>query len=98
MPFSTTNARARFARVPTIAFALSLFAVLLAPLSAFAAAPKISGTPKVGPPSRRAPGPRGPAGVVLRCQRYADSTAIKGQTGKSLKLTKAQAEKRIRPR
>jgi len=45
MPFSTTNARARFARVPTIAFALSLFAVLLAPLSAFAAAPKISGTP-----------------------------------------------------
>ena len=45
MPFSTTNARARFARVPTIAFALSLFAVLLAPLSAFAAAPTISGTP-----------------------------------------------------
>jgi uncharacterized protein YecT (DUF1311 family) len=45
MPFSAKNARARFARVPTIASALSLFAVLLAPLSAYAAAPKISGTP-----------------------------------------------------
>jgi putative Ig domain-containing protein len=45
MPFSIKNARARVARVPTIAFALSLFAVLLAPLSAYAAAPKISGTP-----------------------------------------------------
>jgi hypothetical protein len=45
MPFSTKNARARVARVPTIAFALSIFAVLLAPLSAYAAAPKISGTP-----------------------------------------------------
>ena len=45
MPISFKNARARVVRVPTIAFALSLFAVLLAPLSAFAAAPKISGTP-----------------------------------------------------
>jgi len=45
MPFSARNARARIARVPTIAIALSLFAVLLAPLSAFAAAPTISGTP-----------------------------------------------------
>ena len=45
MPFSINNARARAARVPTFAIALSLFAVLLAPLSAFAAAPTISGTP-----------------------------------------------------
>jgi hypothetical protein len=45
MPTSTKNARARAARVPTIAVALSLLAVLLAPLSAFAAAPTISGTP-----------------------------------------------------
>jgi len=45
MPFSAKNVRARFARVPTIAIALSLFAVLLAPLSTYAAAPKISGTP-----------------------------------------------------
>ena len=45
MPTSIKNARARAARVPTIAFALSLFAVLLAPLCAFAAAPTISGTP-----------------------------------------------------
>lgn len=45
MPFSAKNAPARFARVPTIAIVLSLFAVLLAPLSTYAAAPKISGTP-----------------------------------------------------
>lgn len=44
MPFSIKNARAQV-RVPTIAFALSLCAVLLAPLSAYAAAPKISGSP-----------------------------------------------------
>jgi hypothetical protein len=45
MPFSAKNTRARFARVPTIAIVFSLFAVLLAPLSTYAAAPKISGTP-----------------------------------------------------
>ena len=45
MPISFKNARARVVRVPTIAVAVSLFAVLLAPLSAFAAIPKISGTP-----------------------------------------------------
>jgi hypothetical protein len=45
MPISIKNARARVARVPAIAVALSLFAVLLAPLGAYAAAPKISGTP-----------------------------------------------------
>jgi hypothetical protein len=45
MPFSTKNVRAHV-RVPTIAIALSLFAVLLAPFSAYAAAPTISGTPK----------------------------------------------------
>jgi hypothetical protein len=45
MPVSIKNARARAARVPTIAVALSLFAVVLAPLCAFAAAPTISGTP-----------------------------------------------------
>ena len=45
MPRSAKNARARTARVSTIAIALSLFAVLLAPFSAYAAAPTISGTP-----------------------------------------------------
>jgi hypothetical protein len=45
MPFCINNARARAARVPTIAIALALFAVVLAPFSAFAAAPTISGTP-----------------------------------------------------
>jgi hypothetical protein len=45
MPISIKNARARAARVPTIAVALSLFAVLLAPFGAYAAVPKISGTP-----------------------------------------------------
>lgn len=47
MPMSSKNARA-FARVRAIAFALSavsFVAVLFAPLSAFAAAPRISGTP-----------------------------------------------------
>jgi hypothetical protein len=48
MPFSTKNTRARAARVPTIAVALSLFAILLAPLSAFAAAPTISGIRPTG--------------------------------------------------
>jgi hypothetical protein len=45
MPFSIKKTRSRVARVPTIASVLSLFAVLLAPLSTYAAAPKISGTP-----------------------------------------------------
>jgi hypothetical protein len=45
MPTSIKNARARAARVPIIAVVLSLLAVLLAPLSASAAAPTISGTP-----------------------------------------------------
>src|SRR4051812_40002467 len=45
MPSSTKNAHARAARVPTIAIALALCAVLLAPFSTYAAAPKISGTP-----------------------------------------------------
>ncbi|HET9448615.1 MAG TPA: putative Ig domain-containing protein [Steroidobacteraceae bacterium] len=47
MPISSKNARA-FARVRAIAFAVSavsFLAVLLAPLSAFAATPRISGTP-----------------------------------------------------
>ena len=47
MPMSSKNARA-FARVRAFAFALSavsFVAVLFAPLSAFAAAPRISGTP-----------------------------------------------------
>jgi hypothetical protein len=43
MPIAIKNTRARVVRAPAIA--LSLFAVLLAPLSAFAAIPKISGTP-----------------------------------------------------
>jgi len=46
MPSSFKNARARLARVPTSAIVLSLLVVLLAPLSTYAAAPKISGTPK----------------------------------------------------
>ena len=45
MPTSIKNARARAARVPTIAVALSVFALLLAPFGAYAAVPKISGTP-----------------------------------------------------
>jgi len=45
MPFSTKNARTRAVRVPTIVSVLSLFAILLAPLGAYAAAPTISGTP-----------------------------------------------------
>jgi putative Ig domain-containing protein len=44
MPTSIKNARARAARVPTIAVAL-LLAVMLAPFGAYAAVPKISGTP-----------------------------------------------------
>lgn len=48
MPFSTQNMRACAARVPTIAVVLSLFAILLAPLSAFAAAPTISGIRPTG--------------------------------------------------
>ncbi len=48
MPFLTKNTRARAVRVPTIAVALSLFAILLAPLSAFAAAPTISGIRPTG--------------------------------------------------
>jgi hypothetical protein len=48
MPTSAKNARARAARVPTIAVALSLFAVLLAPFSSFAAAPTISGVRPTG--------------------------------------------------
>jgi Putative Ig domain len=45
MPISFFELRARNARVRPAAFALSLLAILLAPLSAYAAAPKISGTP-----------------------------------------------------
>jgi hypothetical protein len=45
MPSSFKNAHARVARVPTSAIVLSLLVVLLAPLSTYAAAPKISGTP-----------------------------------------------------
>jgi hypothetical protein len=45
MPTLTKNARACAARVPTIAIALSLLAVLLVPFGAHAAAPTISGTP-----------------------------------------------------
>ena len=48
MPISSKNARARVVRARTIAIALSLFAVLLAPLSAFAAAPTISGIRPTG--------------------------------------------------
>ncbi|HXS91768.1 MAG TPA: putative Ig domain-containing protein [Steroidobacteraceae bacterium] len=48
MPTSIKNARARAARVPRIAAALSLFAVLLAPLCAFATAPTISGIRPTG--------------------------------------------------
>lgn len=48
MPFSTKNARARAARVPTIAIALSLFAVLLAPFGAHAATPTIKGIRPTG--------------------------------------------------
>jgi hypothetical protein len=70
MPFSTQNVRARFARVPTIAFALSLFAVLLAPFSAYAAAPTISGTPKtwvyVGSPYSFTPTASDPDSTSLR--------------------------------
>jgi hypothetical protein len=45
MPIAIKNTSARVVRAPAFAIALSLFAVLLAPLSAFAAIPKISGTP-----------------------------------------------------
>lgn len=45
MPSSFENAHARTARLRATAIVLSCFAVLLAPLSAFAAAPTISGTP-----------------------------------------------------
>jgi hypothetical protein len=45
MPISFENARTRSSRLRATAIVLSLFAVLLSPLSAFAAAPKISGTP-----------------------------------------------------
>jgi hypothetical protein len=45
MPTLIKNARAFAARVPTIAIALSLLAVLLVPFGAHAAAPTISGTP-----------------------------------------------------
>ncbi len=45
MPISFFDVRARVLRVRATAVTLSLLAVLLAPLSAFAAAPKISGTP-----------------------------------------------------
>jgi putative Ig domain-containing protein len=48
MPISTKNERARAARVPTISVALVLFAVLLGPVSAFAAAPTISGIRPTG--------------------------------------------------
>ena len=58
------------------------------------ATPKISGTPKVGSTLKASRGRWGPAGVVLRYQWYADSTAIKGQTGKSLKLAKGQVGKK----
>ncbi len=45
MPISFDNLRACAMRLRATALVLSLFAVLLAPLSALAAAPKISGTP-----------------------------------------------------
>jgi hypothetical protein len=45
MPIAIKNTRARVVRAPAVAVVLSFLAVLLAPLSAFAALPKISGTP-----------------------------------------------------
>lgn len=48
MPSSFENARARTLRLRATAIVLTLFAVLLAPLSAFAAAPTISGVRPTG--------------------------------------------------
>jgi hypothetical protein len=45
MPIAIKNTRARVVRAPAVVVVLSFLAVLLAPLSAFAALPKISGTP-----------------------------------------------------
>jgi hypothetical protein len=60
------------------------------------ATPKISGTAKVGSTLKASPGTWGPAGVSLKYQWYAGSAAIKGQTGKSLKLTTTLVGKRIK--
>jgi hypothetical protein len=58
--------------------------------------PKISGTPKVGLVLKAQPGTWGPSPVKLRYKWYAGSTVIKGQVGKSLRLTRALIGKRIK--
>jgi hypothetical protein len=67
----------------------------IAQLPLSGATPTLTGTAKVGDTLTAHPGKWGPAGVQLRYQWYASSTAITGATAATLKLAAAQHGKRI---
>ena len=68
--------------------------VVVAPTVFTAATPTITGTPKVGKKLKVVPGAWSPA-ATLTYQWFVKGKAVKGATGKKLKLTKAMVGKKV---